>query len=96
MINTNRVECKYKVKWNKDLTLNIDNLTWKNVFRQIFFNVQDNCLIWLQYRLIHRIFGTKDILCKMPIEDSNTCRIYQCEPETLMHLFVCCTHIINL
>ena len=33
MINTHKVECKYKVKWNKDLTLNIDNLTWKNVFR---------------------------------------------------------------
>ena len=96
MINTHKVECKYKVKWNKDLTLNIDNLTWKNVFRQIFFNVQDNCLIWLQYRLIHRILGTKDILCKMSIEDSNTCRICQCEPETLMHLFVYCTHIVNL
>ena len=96
MINTHQVKCKYKVKWNKDYTLNIEKLTWKNVFRQIFFNVQDNCLIWLQYRLIHRILGTKDILCKMSIEDSNTCRICQCEPEALMHLLIYCTHIVNL
>ena len=94
MINTHKVECKYKVKWNKDLTLNIDNLTWKNVFRQKFYSVQDNRLIWLQYRLIHRLLGTKDILCKMAIEDSNICRICQCEPETLMHHF--CTHTVNL
>ena len=96
MINTHEVEYKYKVKWNKDLPLNIDNSTLKNVFRQILYDVQDNCLIWLQYRLIHRILGTKDILCKMSIVDSNTCRICKCEPETLMYLFVYCTHIVNL
>ena len=96
MINTDEVECKHKVKWNKDLTLNNDNSIWRNIFRQIFYNVQDNSLIWLQYSLIHRILGTKDVLYRMSIEDSNTCRVCQCESETLMHLFVYCTHIVNL
>ena len=32
----------------------------------------------------------------MSIEDSNTCRICQCEPESLVHLLVYCTHVANL
>ena len=72
MINIRKVESIYKLKWNKDLTLNIDNLTWKIVLKQIFNTVKDNYLIWFPYRLIHRILGTKDILCKMSVENTNT------------------------
>ena len=82
MINTQDVESKYKLKWNKDLTLHIDNLTWKSVFKQIFNDVNDKNLIWFQYRLMHRIRGAKDILCKMSIENANICRICKSEPET--------------
>ena len=96
MINVQEVENKYKMKWNKDLKLNIDNSTWKSIFKQIFYNIQDNSLIWFQYRLIHRILGTKDLLRKMQLEDSNICRICQCETESLMHLFVHCSHVVNL
>ena len=96
MINVQEVENKYKMKWNKDLKLNIDNLTWKSIFKQIFYNIQDNSLIWFQYRLIHRILGTKDLLRKMQLEDSNICRICQRETESLMHLFVHCSHVVNL
>ena len=39
MINEQEVESKYKIKWNKDLTLNINNSTWKSVFKQIFYNI---------------------------------------------------------
>ena len=88
--NTQEVESKYKLKWNKDLTLNIDNLTLKCVFKQIFNNVKENYLIWFQYRLIHRIQVIKDTLCKTSIENTNICRICKCEPDTLMHLFVNC------
>ena len=96
MINVQEVENKYKMKWNKDLKLNIDNSTWKSIFKQNFYNIQDNSLIWFQYRLIHRILGTKDLLRKMQLEDSNICRICQCETESLMHLFVHCSHVVNL
>ena len=89
------MENKYKIKSNKDLTLNIDNSTWKSVFKQIFYNIQDNSLIWFQYRLIHRVLGTKDLLCKMSLEDANICRICQCETESLMHLFLHCSHVVN-
>ena len=58
--------------------------------------MKDNYLIWFQYRLIHRILETKDILCKMSIENTNICRICKCEPETLMHRFVNCSYVVNL
>ena len=96
MINVQEVENKYKIIWNKDLTLNIDYSTWKSVFKQIFYNIQDNSLIWFQYRLTHRILGTKDLLCKMSLEDSNICGICHSETESLMHLFVHCSHVVNL
>ena len=38
MINVQEVENKYKMKWNKDLKLNIDNSTWKSIFKQIFMS----------------------------------------------------------
>ena len=96
MINTQEVKSKYKLKWNTDITLNIDNLTWKCFFKQIFNNVKNNYLIWFQYNLIHRILGTKYTLCKMSIENTNICRICKCEPEILMHLFVNCSYVVNL
>ena len=38
---------------------------YQAVFKKIFNNVKDIHLIKFQYRLIHRILGRKDILCKM-------------------------------
>ena len=32
----------------------------------------------------------------MSLEDANICRICQCETESLMHLFVHCSHVVNL
>ena len=96
MVNVKEMENKYKLKWNKDLTLNIDNSTGKSVFKQICYNIQDNSLIRFQYRLINRILGTKDLLCKMSLEESNMCRICQYETESLVHLFVHCSHVVNL
>ena len=90
MINVQEVENKYKIKCNKDPTLNIDNSTLKSVFKQIFYNIQDNSLI--QYRLIYRILSTKDLLCKMSLEDSNTCSICQCETESL----IICLFIVHM
>ena len=96
MINTNRIEGKYKLKWNVDLNLNIDDLTWKNVFKQIFQSGYDNTLIWFQYRLIHRILGTNVLLSKTMISTSATCRLCNSELESLMHLFVECNSVTGL
>ena len=58
-----RMGCKFKLKWNIDLALNIDffNLLGEGYFFK-YFILRDNQLIWFQYRLIHRILGTNTLL----------------------------------
>ena len=53
--------------------------------------VQENKLIWFQYRLIHRILGTQRLLCKMGIVQSELCLMCQSDTETLKHLFYDCS-----
>ena len=95
-VKTKEVECRYRAKWNNDLDIHIDNKTWRRVFYLIFNVEQDNNLIWFQYKLIHRILGTNSQLYKMSIEKSDKCRLCQSDPETFMHLFVKCRHVVEL
>ena len=48
--------------------INIDNYTWKRVFKIMFNNLQDNKLIWIQYKLIHRILGVGKLLKRCPLQ----------------------------
>ena len=90
------VETKYKTKWNEDLNLNIDEHTWKRVYTVTFNTVPDNSLIWLQYRIIHRILGTAELLNKMSIQSNALCRMCNSAQETLVHLFIQCEHVKTL
>ena len=95
-VKTKEVDCRYRAKWNNDLDIHIDNKTWRRVFYLIFNVEQDNNLIWFQYKLIHRTLGTNSQLYKMSIEKSDKCRLCQSDPETFMHLFVKCRHVVEL
>ena len=95
-MKTKEVDCRYRAKWNHDLDMHIDNKTWRRVFYLLFNVEQDNNLIWFQYKLIHRILCTNSQLYKMSIEKSDKCRLCQSDPETFMHLFVKCRHVVEL
>ncbi len=90
-ININTTEPKMKNKWNHDLNLFIDPITWRQIFKTCFKVAQNTRLIWLQYRVLYRILGVKTYLCKLNIDNSDTCRLCSLEPETLVHLFAQCT-----
>ena len=51
-------------------------MAWITVFYLIFSVVQDNTLIWFQYKLMHRK------LYKMCIEKTDICRFCQSKSET--------------
>ena len=49
-----------------------------------------NDLIWLQFRILQRILGTKAYLYKISIGNSDSCRFCQSAVETIYHVFVSC------
>ena len=63
---------------------------WGLIFQICFKTLQDNDIIWLQYRVLHRILGTQYTLHKIGKAESSLC--LQCNnfPETLRHLFYYC------
>ena len=38
---------------------------WKQIFRVCFKTIKDNDLIWMQYRVLYRILGTKNYCLKL-------------------------------
>ena len=67
-----------------------------SIFTICFNLVPDNDLIWLQYRTLHRILGTKSLLYKMSKSDSNLCCNCALVEETIEHLFYYCSKVKNL
>lgn len=90
--NLNRIpfQSKMKIKWKDDLDSEIDNLTWRCIFKACFKVVIDNSIIWFQYRLLHRILGVKKYLHQINISNTDTCRLCSNETESIIHLFVHC------
>ena len=77
-------------KWNQIFEINIDEQTWKNTYRTCFRTIQDNYLIWLQYRILYRILGTKSYQYKTKIANSPRCTICNNADQTIEHLFTEC------
>ena len=49
----------YKAKWEAEVGDKLDHEDWKTIYKHCFKVIQDNEIIWLQYRIINRILGTK-------------------------------------
>ena len=84
-----------KNAWNNELIINIDEDTWQKAFKICFKWIQDNNLIWFQYRLLHRFLGTQKPLSKIgktPTSDFLLCKSH---PESIIHLFSLCPCTIN-
>ena len=77
-------------KWNQVLTSDIDEKEWRMIHKICFNTIKRKDFVWLQYRVIHRILGTKSYLNKIGISNSATCTFCNSYPETLCHLFVAC------
>ena len=80
-------------KWNRDLVNIIDETTWKNTYQICFTTVQDNYLIWLQYRILNRILGTNYYTHKLKITNTPQCNICNDSDQTIKHLFCECPKI---
>ena len=89
IFNKKDVHIKSEIKWNN--TFEYTSLNWK-----LIYNVPTKCcsntkLHWFQYRILHRILATNDLLVKMKIIQNNLCSFCRALPETIEHLFWHCT-----
>ena len=83
-----------EIKWERDLQFNYRNIDkwWESVNSIIHKGLSDCKLKWLQYRIIHRIIGTNDLLCKMGLHADGLCSFCNRSPETIIHLFYYCPY----
>ena len=78
-----------KIK-KKKLKTNITIPELEQIHKICFKTFQDNYLIYLQYKLIIQILGTKSLLYKMSITDDKQCSFHKEQEETISHLFFDC------
>ena len=85
-----------EVKWGTELTIEPDELCWKSIYKSCFWTLHDNVYVWFQYRILRRILGTNDLLCKLKISQSYLCRLCGVHPESIKHLFSNCSKSVEL
>ena len=81
--------------WEEALGITIDKDMWKQIFRVCFKTIKDNDLIWMQYRVLYRILGTKELLFKIKSHDDGKCSFCKQYSEMILHLFVQCKDVKN-
>ena len=93
ILNTN----KHKIEtplvysfWEQALEIRIPESMWKQIYRICFRSIKDNSIIWLQYRILHRILGTNEYMFRIKKRVSSQCNICNDFPETILHLFTEC------
>ena len=83
-------------KWKNELNCIIEEQSWSKIFTICFKVINNENLIWFQYRIIHKILGTEELLYKMSIKSNRKCLLCDNSPETLIHLFCLCPQVAIL
>ena len=58
-LNKRHLTLTFKQKWYDDLTIELKDNIWRQLFRICFKTIQDPYFKWFQYRLMHGILGTQ-------------------------------------
>ena len=85
------VSPKSQVKWDQ-MFHNVE-LNWKIIYDIPKICCKNTKLHWFQYRILHRILATNDLLTKMNIKQNNLCTFCNEETEKLEHLFWHCNTV---
>ena len=66
-------QTSYYSYWEQALKIRITEKEWKSIYRNCFKTVEDNDLVWFQYRLLNRILGTNKYLVKIKQKVNANC-----------------------
>ena len=89
-----KAECKSYGKWK--LLFNMDENSWQAYCSIAFYSTIDIDLRWFQFRIIHRILFTNELLYKLKLVQSDLCSFCHIQCETIVHLFCECTLSNNI
>ena len=79
---------KAEVKWTT--LFNDMNLNWNEIYSIPMLSSHLTKLRYFQFKILHRILGTKDYLFKIGYINSNLCSFCRDECEDIPHLFWSC------
>ena len=83
-------EIKTYNKWENKLNQEVTAPEWRLIYNSCFRTINDNYLIYLQFKIINRILGTRSLLYKISITDNYYCPFCKEYEETIEHLFYEC------
>ena len=83
----------YYSHWEQALKTKITEKDWKSIYQNCFKTVEDNDLVWFQYRLLNRILGTNEYLVKIKQKVNANCSFCKKETENITHLFIECNFV---
>ena len=83
-------------KWEHSVRRNFDNLHWSNIFTLPKRVTLDSQLRVFQYKIIHRVLPTNDLLHKYQIRDNPYCDLCENIIENIEHTFHLCPKKLKL
>ena len=83
-----------RTKWER--VFNFDDYEWEQIYICPFITTKCSKMLWLQYRINHRILATNNFLNKIGLSENFNCSFCERERETLEHLFWECDKIRGL
>jgi len=97
ILNTQDSNCaNYQIKWHTILNKVFSIKEWRIINEICFHTINNNYIIWFQYRIIHRILGTKSYLFQINKAENPICNLCKLHDETIQHLLVECEYTQNL
>ena len=85
-----------KLKWEKELKIDITDEEWKGKFTQVFSVTNSIKLRMFQFQIISQILTTNVLRSKYTQEISDKCYYCNLDKETTFHLFVQCKEVKKL
>ena len=58
--------------------------------------IQDNNVIWFQYRILYKILGTKEYLKRINLSLESDCNLCKRNIQDVKHLFAECPSVVHL
>ena len=93
VFNTKSITSKRQQKWN-NIFENV-NLNWKIIYKLPATSCNNTKLHWFQYRILHRIIATNDLLYKQLIKQDDLCSFCGLLTEKIEHLFWHCNVVVE-
>ena len=93
ILNENEIIPKSQIKWNG--IFETENLDWCQIYKIPAKSCRNTKLHWFQYRLLHRILATNDLLLKCGITEDSLCTFCKRVPEKIEHLFWYCNVVME-